>query len=723
MEAREDHRGILQPPANCWRLAHADRVAWLIDGAAYFAAFREAVKRARHSVLILGWDFDSRIELVRHKPHDGLPVTLGAFLNAVTKRNEHLQMHVIEWDFAMLFAGNREWLTSYQFGWRTHRRLHFRLDDRHPMGASHHEKLVVVDDRIAFCGGLDLTRGRWDTSEHLPNDPRRATPAGQCAQPHHDVQMLVSGDVAAALGDLARDRWRRLTGETLAAPPTVAADPWPPGVAPELEDVEIGILRTRPEFRDDTPVREVERAYVDAIAAARRAIYIENQYFTSRRVGAALLKRLEDEDGPEIVVVLPLRTDAWLSESTMGVLREQLLAELKAADRHQRLRVYYPWRSGLGNVCINQHAKLLIVDDDFARVGSANLNNRSMGLDTECDLALEAHGSERIRTAIAHLRNRLLGEHLGADAAAVAAAHQRTGSLIATIEALGTEARNLQPLPSGIAPLIDPMLADPRLIDPERPGDQDEVIAELVPEQKSGRGFGGLWIPLLILAAVLLLAAAWRWTPLGEWLDVETMLSLGRRLGQAELAPPLALGIFIGASLLAVPVTLLILVAVLVFGPLAGFTYALAGSLTSASASYALGRWSGRDLVRRLAGGRIEQLDHRLRHSSVLAVVALRVLPIAPFIVFNLVAGALRVPFRTFFLGTLFGMGPGILAVALFADRVLHSIRNPSAISLLALIGVVIAIAVGGFFLFRWLRRRAAAGRSGGEERQARHPA
>ena len=722
MNLEHDNPGILRPPSNCWRVARADRVAWLIDGAEYFAAFREAVKRARHSVLILGWDFDSRIELVKdQRPDDGLPVTLGAFLNAVTKRTRKLQMHVLEWDFAMLFAGDREWLPTYQLGWRTHNRLHFRLDDHHPLGASHHEKIVVVDDQVAFCGGLDLTRGRWDTPAHQPQDARRATPAGYPARPYHDVQMAVSGEAAAALGALARERWLRVTGEHIEPPPppsgrdrgrrTAPADPWPPNLPPQLQDVNIAILRTRPEYQGRERVREVERGYLDAIAAARRTIYVENQYFTARSVGAALAQRLGEEHGPEVVLVLPLRTDGWLSESTMGVLREQLLEQLQAVDRYGHLRVYYPWISGLGDDCINLHAKVLIVDDELARVGSANLNNRSMGLDTECDLALEACGSGRISASIADLRNRLLAEHLDTDAAAVAAAHERTGSLIRTIDALGSARRGLHPLPMGLAPRIDPMLSDPRLIDPEQPAEHDALIADLVPGQDKGHSWMAVWIPLAILAGAVALAAVWRWTPLGDRVDLETLIGIGRSVAGAELAPALAFAIFVIASMLAVPVTLLILVTVLVFGPAAGFGYALSGSLTSAAASYFIGRWSGRDLVRRLAGARIEQLDHRLKHSSVVAVIALRVIPIAPFCVVNLVVGALQVPLRNFLIGTLLGMGPGILAIALFADRVVASIRDPSAGSLLTLIAVAIAIGVGGYLLYRWLTRRARAGR------------
>src|SRR3546814_14781470 len=89
------------------------------------------------------------------------------------------------------------------------------LDKMLPVGASHHQKVVVADDAVAFCGGLDLTIKRWDTPEHLPQHPLRRDPAGQDYQPFHDVQMMVDGEAAAALGDLARRRWKRVTRESL----------------------------------------------------------------------------------------------------------------------------------------------------------------------------------------------------------------------------------------------------------------------------------------------------------------------------------------------------------------------------------------------------------------------------------------------------------------------------------------------------------------------------
>ena len=206
-------RRILRPRINCWRQSHASRVASLIDGAAYFSALRAALTRAQRSVFIIGWDVDSRTDLVPGvEPADGLPIRLGDFLNALVKRRDGLHIHVLDWDFTMLYALSREVLPIYQLGWRTHRRLHFHLDERHPLGASHHQKIVVIDDALAFVGGLDLTGRRWDTPAHHSDEPRRVDARGRNYPPFHDIELAVDGAAAAALGELARERWRRATG-------------------------------------------------------------------------------------------------------------------------------------------------------------------------------------------------------------------------------------------------------------------------------------------------------------------------------------------------------------------------------------------------------------------------------------------------------------------------------------------------------------------------------
>jgi phospholipase D1/2 len=163
---------ILAEGRNCWRIARAQRAAFLIDGAAYFAAFAAAAEQAQESIFIVGWDVDSRAPLVHDHEGRTPPTELGSFLNALVSRRRRLHVYILDWDFAMLFALEREPLPRLKLGWRTHRRVHFRLDGQHPVGASHHQKIVVVDDAVAFVGGIDLAIRRWDTPEHHADDPR-----------------------------------------------------------------------------------------------------------------------------------------------------------------------------------------------------------------------------------------------------------------------------------------------------------------------------------------------------------------------------------------------------------------------------------------------------------------------------------------------------------------------------------------------------------------------
>jgi phosphatidylserine/phosphatidylglycerophosphate/cardiolipin synthase-like enzyme len=291
---------LFEEGRNCWRICRADRAAVLVDGAAYFSALADSLEKARHSIFIVGWDIDSRIRLRRDR-QDEPP--LGDFLNNLAKKHPDLHIYVLDWDFAMLYALDREPLPVFKLGWSTHKRLEFKMDARHPVGACHHQKLVVIDDCLAFCGGIDLTHGRWDTPQHAPHDPKRRD-NGEDQPPFHDVQMMVSGAAAAALGELARRRWRRAGGGEPAGISSSTSDHWPQKIDAEFKDVAVAISRTEPSYEDETEVTEVKQMWMDAVAAARRRIYIENQYLTASEVVDALVRSLEREQGPEIVITL-----------------------------------------------------------------------------------------------------------------------------------------------------------------------------------------------------------------------------------------------------------------------------------------------------------------------------------------------------------------------------------------------------------------------------------
>lgn len=398
-------------------------------------------------MFIVGWALDGRLALTRPPAEDGAPDTLRDLIAHVARQRPELEIHILLWDYTMLYAVDRQWLPAWDFDWTTSANVRFRLDAAVPVGGAHHQKIVVIDDRLAFVGGIDLADGRWDTRDHLPDDPRRVDHAGRPEGAFHDLQLVADGALAQAIGDLCRARWQTATGETVAAPDADAGgDPWPAGLAVDWRDILVGIARTMPPLNGEAAVCENFDAYLDAIAAARDAIYLENQYLASGPIAEALADRLAEPDGPEVVIVTQRQTASWLEEQVMGVRREQILCRLADCDRHNRLRVLTPVVPGLGDADYTLHAKVCVVDDRLVRVGSANLNNRSMRYDSECDLLL-ACDDEAQRQAAHIFRDGLIAEHLGIETAAVSDAVAEHGSLIAAIDALnGGEGRCLEVL-------------------------------------------------------------------------------------------------------------------------------------------------------------------------------------------------------------------------------------------------------------------------------------
>lgn len=702
---------FLRPGENCWRVGRAQRLQYLVDGADYFRAFRETVARARHSVFILGWDLHSRTELLPdagRRAYDHLPGGLGDFLAEMAARRHGLHIYVLGWDFAMVYALEREWMPLYRPEWHAHRRIRFALDNHHPPGASHHQKVVVVDDAVAFVGGLDLTIRRWDTQEHAPDDPLRRDPDGKPYPPFHDVQVMLDGEPARRLGEMARQRWALATGRPLRLALAEAGryDPWPPNLAPDIQRLDVGIARTLPAYGSQTEVTEIRRLYLDAIAACRRHMYLENQYFSSSVIGDALAGRLSGPRPPEVVLVTRRDESGWLEESTMGVLRYRLHKRLRAADPEGRYHAYYPDLAALGEQCINVHSKVAVFDDQIAIIGSANLNNRSLGLDSECNLVISADGDPRVAASIDRLRNRLLAEHLGEPEDAVAAGLRREGGLADTIRSLGSPARRLAPLEPAVSDDLDALVPGEALLDPERPIRPDALVDSFVP-RGSGRSVAGritLGVSLLLLLAGM--AAAWKFTSLGEYLDYPSLVALGRGLRDSAWAPLAVLGAFTLGTLAALPVTLLIIASALVFGPLMGSLYSLAGCLAGGAATYWLGRGLGRDTVRRLAGRRLNQLSRRLGEHGVLAMVALRMLPVAPYTIVNVVAGATHIRWKDFMLGTLLGMAPGIILTSVFVRQVLASARNPGPGSFLTLAAIIAAMLTFSWLVWRHFGNR-----------------
>lgn len=694
-------RSLFRVGENCCAVGQAGRIALLVDGEAYYRAFVAAARNARHSIMILGWDFDSRTVLLVDERARPL-LTLGSFLNDLARSRRSLHIRVLEWDYPVIFGTDRELSPIYGLSWKPHRSVHFRFDDTHPLAGSHHQKIVVIDDRVAFVGGLDLTTKRWDTCEHRPDDPRR-TFDGKPYPPMHDVMAAVDADAARALGDIARSRWAAATAERL---PGVQArhDPWPGELDPYIVDANFALACTAPPINGAAPVAHVERLYLDMIAAARRYIYIENQYFTSHKIAQALAARLQAPDGPEIVLVTRLLSHGWLEEVTMQLLRSRHVEDLRRADRHGRFYACYPHVDGLAeNTCVDTHSKLMIVDDQWLRVGSANLSNRSMGVDTECDLVLEAGGDRRVAERIRCFRDRLLGEHLGAAVEDVAAAVRSGGSMRAAIDALGKQGRTLARL--DIDPPSAAALSAAALADMEKPVSMERLVQELaVGAEDAATGFP--WVKLLGAVAVVAgLTLLWRFTPLAEIFATQNVIDWVDSFSSYWWAPLAVIAAYTPASLVMFPRPLITLAAVVSFGPWEGLACAMTGVVLASAVGFYAGRSFGRQTVRRLAGRRLNRLSQTLQRRGVLAVTAVRLVPIAPFIVESMVAGAIRMQLWQLSVGTFLGMLPGALTATVLGDAAQSALHDPSRINWWFVGGAVGLLVLGSVIVTRWLHR------------------
>lgn len=455
---------LLIPGETCWRTERADRVAVLVDTEAYFKALTEALPRARRSILILGWGFDPRTRL-EPDGYDG-PADhdeVGRVLLRLAEERPELDIRLLIWRAAFPIALSQGGYPQRAAKWFKGTRVKFRLDHMVPLGACHHQKVVVIDDKLAFCGGGDIATDRWDTPGHREVEPRRIMPDQEHHAPRHEVMMMVDGAAAAALGDHFRERWHAGTKDEAMDPPQDAGgDPWPDALPAQFLDTRVSIARTNPAWRKQPCIDEIRRLTLTCIGRAQHTIYLENQYFTSPVVTEALARRLQEPDGPEILLIATGHSPSWFDQMTMDHARGAMVWRLRSADTFGRFRAFFPTTAAGSDIIV--HSKSSIFDDQIVRVGSANLNNRSFGFDSEIELAVEAASTDE-RRQIAALRDRLVGHFLGHTGDAVAKARADHGGLVAAVDALNREGR-LRPIDPSRGTVFQEFIARLHLADP-----------------------------------------------------------------------------------------------------------------------------------------------------------------------------------------------------------------------------------------------------------------
>jgi phosphatidylserine/phosphatidylglycerophosphate/cardiolipin synthase-like enzyme len=342
----------------------------LIDGQQALGAIADALSRARSHVHLAGWHVTPDFALTR----DGRDTTLKELLAELAQR---IPVRVLVWAGppAPVFEPSRSDVKQVRDELQRDTKIRCVLDARERTMHCHHEKLVIVDDEVAFVGGIDLTSlsgDRWDHSDH----PAR----GRLGW--HDVATRVRGPAVADVADHFRARWQEVAGEPLAAPTT----------QPPAGDVEVQVLRTVPDktyaFAPRGDFRILD-AYMRALRGAQRLVYLENQFLWSTEIVELLAAKLRDppSDDFRLVLVLPAHPNngADTTRGQLGRLEEADDASAGGGGRLVPATIHC--RSGTRSHALYVHAKVGIVDDRWLTVGSANINEHSLFNDTEMNVA------------------------------------------------------------------------------------------------------------------------------------------------------------------------------------------------------------------------------------------------------------------------------------------------------------------------------------------------
>jgi phosphatidylserine/phosphatidylglycerophosphate/cardiolipin synthase-like enzyme len=414
-----------------WRIHESATAGLLVDARDYYRAFYEAASRAKRSILLIGWQFDSDVRLLRGddvpagadpKAYELLPM-----LDRLCRERPELEVKMLAWDHSLFFALEREILQKIVFDIATVDRFQFRTDGTVPFGGSHHQKIAIIDGQVAFMGSADICQDRWDTSAHVAREPLRVSRGDQAYKPYHEVQAVFTGEPVRSLMDLFCERWRYATNEALEPESFVDTSQdlfaHVPVTLP-LPVADVALSRTVPGAIEREHVHEIRDLYVRAIHNAKRLIYIETQYLTSCCVRDALVSRMKDADKPklDVVLVLPHKPEKFKEEFTIGAPQAGVLDEIVEAAQEggHALGIYNVATPDVAPgehrvpLFVYIHAKLMIVDDELFTMGSANLANRSMTVDSEINATWVAErGDTELRNAIRRIRVRLLLEHLG----------------------------------------------------------------------------------------------------------------------------------------------------------------------------------------------------------------------------------------------------------------------------------------------------------------------
>ncbi|NDV92372.1 phospholipase [Alteromonas sp. 345S023] len=693
------NNNIFKPGENCWVSSEARFATPLIDCANYYKALHSAIVKAKHSIFIIGWDIDSRIRLLRgeDEANSEAPSLVSDLLAWKAEQNPDMKIYLLRWDSSLAFFAQREMWAKEVWEEKTPDNVHTELDDTIPMGGSQHQKIVVVDDEIVFSGGMDVSTNRWDTRDHPVISDERKGPDGEYA-PLHDVQMVSSGPVVKDFAELVRWRWERVANEKPIdmrddADTSVSSSlpaTWPSDYPPMFENIECALARTIPFMDEVEPAQEVRTMLLDLIEEAESFIYIENQFTTRQEIAEALNKRMKACPDLHVILVSSYEPKGKFECEAFWASRIEFKAILEKGIDPKRVRLTYSSIEDMqGRKAYKRiHSKVMTIDDKYLVIGSSNLSNRSMTLDTEIDVVLHGN-SEHNRKYIKEVRNDLLAEHTGRKLEAMpplfeqeypvdALMHEQIahGYVLTEVRDEVFTTTSVDNLFRAISDPEEPLISVPTF--------DGAALPARNPRRRS-------IMIMLGLAVIAILGGLLFWASHSiSWLSADHINAFLEKSRGTYFALPTVLLVYVVGGILFFPVTILSLAVAAIFGPIWGPVYGIMGALLSSAILFGIGKLSGNAGLRKIGGPKVEAVDAKLKKSGIVGVAAIRMLPIAPFSLVNLAAGISSIGLWQFLIGTFLGMFPPMIAKGLVGDSITQIFRNPSVETISYLAGGII---------------------------------
>jgi phosphatidylserine/phosphatidylglycerophosphate/cardiolipin synthase-like enzyme/uncharacterized membrane protein YdjX (TVP38/TMEM64 family) len=690
---------IFQPGENCWVESKARFSTPLIDCANYYKALHSAIVKASHSIFIVGWDIDSRIRLLRGKDEQQseAPSVISDLLKWKAEQNPEIKIYLLRWDSSLAFFAQREMWAKEVWEEKTPDNVETVLDDTIPMGGSQHQKIVVIDDELVFSGGMDVSTNRWDTRDHPVISEERDGPDGEYG-PLHDVQMVSSGPVVVDFAKLVRWRWQRVAdsspidireaaqnGEDAPLP-----EAWPDDYPPLFENVQCALARTIPFMDEVEPAQEVRHMLLDLIKEAESVIYIENQFTTRQEIAEALNKQLKLKPELSVIIVSSYEPKGKFECEAFWASRIEFKAILEKGIDANRVKLTYSSIEDMqGRKAYKRiHSKVMTIDDKYLVIGSSNLSNRSMTLDTEIDTVLYGNTPQN-KEKIAQVRNDLLAEHTGRaldDMPALFESMYPVEALMHNQIAHGyvlTEVRDEVFTEHSVKNVFR------ALSDPEEPLISVPTLdGAALPARNPRRRSIMIMIGVTIVAV---LGGLMFWASQSiEWLSSDSINAFLEKSRGTYFALPTVLLVYVIGGILFFPVTVLSLAVAAIFGPIWGPIYGIMGALLSSAILFGIGKVSGNAGLRKIGGPKVAAVDEKLKRSGIVGVAAIRMLPVAPFSLVNLVAGISSIGIIQFLIGTFLGMFPPMIAKGLVGDSIAQIWQNPSVETISYLAGGIV---------------------------------